>query len=276
VPTAYEKTILSVRRVAQELSRLRPANQRIIKRYLSSDGPRKLHLGSGNHMLDGWLNTDLFCRRGVAYVNVAREFPVPDGAFEYVYSEHMIEHLPYAAGLNMLRESFRVLARDGKLRLVTPDFAFLKALHDPKKTDLQNAYLAWSYEHWLNSGPAENLEMFVINNFFRAWGHMFIYDEITLTAALKATGFTDIKRCALNCSQDPVFCGLEHDSRMPEGFLNLESMVLEATKPRARRHHRLKHCWSCQACMIISLRSSINARKSKNLNSSNRLEGIVQ
>jgi len=111
-----------------------------------------------------------------------------------------------------------------------PDFAFLKALHESEKTDLQKAYLVWTHEYWLGSDPVAHPEMFVINNFFRAWGHKFIY-ETTLAEALKAAGFVRIQRCALNRSEDSVFCGLENESRMPGEFLNLESMVLEATKP---------------------------------------------
>ena len=33
------------------LNRLRPSNSRLIRQYLASDGPKKLHLGSGSHVL---------------------------------------------------------------------------------------------------------------------------------------------------------------------------------------------------------------------------------
>ena len=225
---------MSVRAIAQRLSGFRPANSRIVKRYLSSANPRKLHLGCGPHPLNGWLNTDLFCRHGVVYVDVTGRFPFPDEVFDYVYSEHTIEHLPYLGGLNMLLESFRVLKPRGKVRFATPDFAFLKGLHNSEKSDLQKAYLSWSLENWVKSGPVPHPEMFVINNFVRSWGHQFIYDEATLTDAIRQAGFTGIQRCALNASEDAALSSLENESRMPAGFLKLESLVLEAAKPSAR------------------------------------------
>jgi hypothetical protein len=73
--------------------------------------------------------------------------------------------------------------------------------------------------------------MFVINNFVRAWGHQFIYNKPTLTEALEKTGFTHIQEATLGVSEDPAFCGLENQQRMPPGFLSLESLALEASKP---------------------------------------------
>ena len=229
--TASKQIEQSVRSVAQKLSRYRPANKGIVHQYLSSKGPKKLHLGCGPHRLDSWLNADIFCRHGVTYVDVAHRFPFPDAAFDYVYSEHTIEHLPYAGGMNMLREGLRVLRRGGKVRIATPDFAFLKGLYEPQKTEAQKRYLEWSLASWVAEESAGSPEMFVINNFFRNWGHRFIYDETTLRAAMEAAGFGGIRRYELNQSDDAIFCGLENESRMPEGFLKLETMVLEAFKP---------------------------------------------
>tara|TARA_B110001452_G_C15111749_1_gene387524 strand:- start:295 stop:732 length:438 start_codon:yes stop_codon:yes gene_type:complete len=47
--------------------------------------------------------------------------PFADASVLFVYSEHMLEHLPPAAGVSLLRESWRVLAPGGLLRIVTPD-----------------------------------------------------------------------------------------------------------------------------------------------------------
>ena len=130
----------------------------------------------------------------------------------------------------MLRESFRVLRPSGKIRVVTPDFAFLKALHSAEKSALQKADIAWANEQWLGGSAPADAEMHVINNFFRHWGHQFIYDQPSLTGALETAGFTGIKRCEVNESDDPAYRGLENETRTPVGFLRLESIVLEAVK----------------------------------------------
>ena len=225
--------LLAIREFAQTVSKFRPANSRIRNRYLSRSGSKNLHLGCGRHTIEGWLNTDRFCRHGIVYLDLTKHFPFPDNSFDHVYSEHAIEHLPYRCGLNMLRESFRVLRPGGSVRVVTPDFAFLENLHNPNKTPLEQQYLSWSMKEWVGSGSPEHPEMFVINNFVRAWGHQFIYDETTLAEALQRTGFVQIRKAALNNSTDPAFCGLENESRMPAGFLKLESLILEGSKSPA-------------------------------------------
>ena len=71
----------------------------------------------------------------------------------------------------------------------------------------------------------------VVNNFFRNWDHRFLYDEATLRRSLEGAGFAGIARVALGESGDPELRGLEHEARLPPGFLRLETMVLEAVKP---------------------------------------------
>jgi hypothetical protein len=73
---------------------------------------------------------------------------------------------------------------------------------------------------------------FVINNFVRAWGHQFIYDEGTLRASLEQAGFVDVSRRALQESDEPVFRRLENEARMPPAFLQLETLTLEGKKAR--------------------------------------------
>jgi predicted SAM-dependent methyltransferase len=211
-------------------NRLRRSNSRLIRQYGSSGSPKKLHLGCGFNVLPGWLNTDLESSDTVVYLDLTKKFPLENDTFDYVFTEHAIEHIPYEHGLGMLREAFRVLRPGGKIRVVTPDFAFLKALYSPQKTPLQEAYIAWANAQWLNGSAPAYAEMHVTNNFFRNWGHQFIYDQPSLTGALETAGFTGIKRFELNESDDAVYRGLENETRMPPGFLRLESIVLEAVK----------------------------------------------
>jgi predicted SAM-dependent methyltransferase len=211
-------------------NRLRLSNSRLIKEHLSLTSPKKLHLGCGYNILSGWLNTDLNSSATVAYLDVTRRFPFGCCIFDYVFSEHVIEHIEYEHGLAMLQESYRVLRPGGKIRIVTPDFAFLEALHGCEKTELQKAYIEWAAETWLDREIPQHAEMHVINNFVRAWGHQFIYDRTSLSQALVSAGFSQVRTCELLSSEDNVFCNLENENRLPPGFLRLESLVLEGTK----------------------------------------------
>src|SRR5687767_1281080 len=85
---------------------LRLTSQSLRKEYLSRPGRAKLHIGAGLSLLTGWLNTDLTARPGVSYLDATARFPFPSDSFDFIYSEHMIEHVSYADGQRMLRECF--------------------------------------------------------------------------------------------------------------------------------------------------------------------------
>src|SRR4030095_12453732 len=131
----------------------------------------------GDHLLDGWLNADLFPRSAmVLHLDATGPFPFGDEEFDYVFSEHMIEHISYAQGLHMLSECYRILRKNRKIRISTPNLAFLIDLYKERKSDLQNEYIKWATDEFISFAPGYT-DTFVINNFVRDWGHRFIYDE---------------------------------------------------------------------------------------------------
>jgi predicted SAM-dependent methyltransferase len=208
-------------------------DQTLVSTYLAQADSPRLHIGCGPHLLQGWLNSDFEPRsRAVLRLDATRRFPLPSSTFDAVFSEHMIEHVPFAGGAAMLAEAFRVLKPGGRIRITTPDLAFLLALYGPAPTPLQQAYLEWSSRTFVRGAPPGD-PVFVINNYVRDWGHQFIYDDRTLRRALADAGFTQLERRLLNDSGDPTLRGLENTDRMPEGFLQLESITLEAVKPMA-------------------------------------------
>lgn len=121
-----------------------------IERYLGSHEVRKLELGTGQLAIEGWLNTDInprFRRAGppVLFLDATRPFPFPDSTFDYIASEHVIEHVPYDDARFMLGECARVLRSGGRIRIATPDLAQLLSLYRDQE-DLsaeQTAHLRW-------------------------------------------------------------------------------------------------------------------------------------
>jgi predicted SAM-dependent methyltransferase len=206
-------------------------DNRIIKRYLSVNGVKKLQIGSGENFLEGWINSDIDpCSDNKIYLDASKSFPFEDSTFDYVFSEHMIEHITYQEGFNMLSECYRILIPGGKIRVATPDLQFLFELYKLNKSELQNEYIKWSVKKSNIPGVTAFADTFVINKFFSGWEHKFIYDEKALRYTLLKIGFTGIKKCHLNESDDELLRGLENENRMPAGFLELETIVLEGTK----------------------------------------------
>lgn len=204
-------------------------DQRKICQYLRESDVKMLHLGCGLNMLKDWLNTDgLPSSKEAVWLDATGTYPFPEASFDFVFSEHMIEHVAYADAQRMLKECFRVLKSGGRLRISTPDLAFLIGLYGDGKSELQRDYIDWSAKTL--GDPAHREDVFVINMFVRAWGHTFIFNEGVLRSCMEQAGFANVIRCELNSSTATPLQNLENEERMPRGFLRLESLILEGIK----------------------------------------------
>jgi len=219
------------RRLRRRIRRpFKPLDRTIAARYLAQSSTPKLNIGCGTHLLTGWLNTDYSPELPpVMYLDARQRFPFKEETFDYIFSEHVIEHISYGDGMNMLTECYRVLKRSGKIRISTPDLAFLVDLTRPDKSDLQRAYIKWAANSFIPGAPDDN-EVFVINNCVRNWGHTFIYDENTLRGAMTSAGFKTITKCDQHESKDAALRNLENEHHLPPKFLRLETLTLEGSK----------------------------------------------
>ncbi len=223
--------ILPVRlRIALSRRRYAATNPVVIRRYLESNPIRRLHIGCGENLLPGWLNTDLFPVKGALFLDASKQLPFNASTLDYIFSEHLIEHLECQNGVPLLQECHRVLKPGGRLRIATPDLRFLIELYAENKTEAQQRYIRWAVDTFL-PGMDGYLDTFVINNFFTDWGHKFIYDEKTLRRMLENAGFVDIARFDVGQSADGNLRGIEgHGRKIGDEFNRMEAMVLEGTK----------------------------------------------
>ena len=202
--------------------------------YLKAHQVKKLQLAASNNLLPGWLNTDVFLNHDpVVYLDATKRFPFDDNTFDYIMAEHMIEHIEYQAAQVMLEECFRVLKPGGRVRVATPDLRVLLNLYCQEKTDLQRYYIDWAVARFMPE-VRECKDVFVINNFFRAWGHLFLYDRETLLHALSRSGFHKIMFYKPGESEDPILKNLEcHGKELESEDINqFETIVVEGCKER--------------------------------------------
>ena len=205
---------------------------RKIKQYFKKNRIRKLQIGCGANIISGWLNTDIslyVCRRGAIYMDASKKFPLPDNSIDYIYSEHIFEHLSYEQGVSMLKECYRVLKHDGVIRLATPNLQFLMELYSNPTKEINQQYIEWSTNSFLNRNINEKSAVYVINNFHTSWGHKIIYDYNTIANLFKSIGFCDITSCEIGTSTQESLKNIEHHQFIiPEKFNQLESLIIEA------------------------------------------------
>jgi predicted SAM-dependent methyltransferase len=208
-------------------------DSRAIAQYLQSHPVRKLQLGAGGNDPPGWLNTDIEPYDKEVYLDATGRYPFPDGSFQYVFSEHLIEHVSWEAGLMMLRECYRVLAKGGKLRIVTPNLAkYIQLLDGNADNDVRQFIDAKLRSESMSNTPIPGV--YILNHEARAYGHKFLYDPPALRMSLETAGFKQITQYEVKEVTDPVFQEVEMRSRhwLPDVRLvnNWGAMAFEAVR----------------------------------------------
>ena len=174
----------------------------------------KIEIGSGPFSHPGWYHVDFRAKTADLRVDVRRGLPFADGSARCIFSEHVFEHFTPEELATLLAECHRVLEPEGKIRIVVPDLeAYVKAYCRRDKA-------------WIRAvagrelSPAES-----INEVFYVLTHRFIHDFSSMSAALRAAGFSEIYRCASGESRLP---DLAIDSGLPQR--RLDSLYVEATR----------------------------------------------
>ena len=167
--------------------------------YLASHGERhraRLHLGSGDHHLAGWINVDFSPALHVEVAaDLTREMPFRSASIDFIHSEDFIEHVDADAGRLVLRECHRILRTGGVMRLLTPD---LRAIVEEVYLHRDRRHLRWCGVNLQTSDPCEALNMHM-----RMGGeHRFLYDDEHLTKELRDAGF-QVRRVRYNWSAVP-------------------------------------------------------------------------
>jgi predicted SAM-dependent methyltransferase len=205
-----------------------------ISTYIQTHEVRKLQIGSGGKQAEGWLNSDFEPAANEIYLDATERFPMPDGSFHYVFSEHMIEHVPFEGGLAMLKECYRVLAPGGKVRTITPDLSkFIQLMTEGVKNDETQRFVDAKLR--FHSWPVTSVPgAYILNRQVRDFGHQFLYDKATLRKSLELAGFSKITEYSVGEASDPVFQQVEDRMRDPKADIYVinrwEAMAFEAVR----------------------------------------------
>jgi predicted SAM-dependent methyltransferase len=180
-------------------------------------GIRRIQVGCGpNNLLAAWWNVDIRPFPGIDEVaDITR--PWPWDGLDYVYGEHLLEHLGPEEAVRFLSEAIRHLRPGGRIRLSTPGLEFVWTTHfsvgSPDDTTVTDTYRA--------------------NRAFHGWGHRFLYSKPYLEKVLYATGYTEVAFFSYGESDHPDLRGLERHGKFQvvEGWPSVWNV--EAARPMA-------------------------------------------
>ena len=211
-----------------------------INNYIKKNSIRKIHIGCSHSTRDGWLATDLIPKsKDVVYLDATDRFPFGNETINYIFCEHMIEHINFLQARIMLKECYRVLKPGGKIRIATPDLdKYLSLITDSSNINnkkISDFYLDKLFTAYPNDS---NAAFHILNLEMHSWGHQYLYNNDTLKDQLAYNKFKDITYCETSMSQDPNLQNLEMHAESAEkngifdevDFFNFETVILEGSK----------------------------------------------
>lgn len=144
--------------------------------------PRRLHVGCGNNRFEGWINADITADSELI-VYMEKPLPFRNGSLMRVYSEHVIEHVPYEVAQGFLKEVRRVLAPGGVVRIATPDLETLVEAYARKDWRSRICWAGTEDYAFLRTRAQ------FLNVSLRWWGHRHVYDREELERVFQDAGF---------------------------------------------------------------------------------------
>jgi SAM-dependent methyltransferase len=92
--------------------------------------PKKLNLGSGSDIKEGWVNLNIVHVPGVDVVHDIEKLPLPfaDNSFDEILAQDILEHVQY---LPVLKDLYRILKPGGSLHIRVPHFTSRNNFTDP-------------------------------------------------------------------------------------------------------------------------------------------------
>lgn len=187
---------------------------------------KKLNIGCGTQLFSGWINMDLDAPDADVHHDMRTPLPFDEASVDFIFNEHVVEHLDLEESRFFFLEAHRVLKPGGILRIATPDLDHL----------VEKYGADWKNQPWITEHGYEALETNaeMLNLSMREWGHKFLFNAEDLCLRLNRTGFVHLKQETPGKSAHGALKDLEtrSDSRL---IIEAEKST-EALSPAHRLH----------------------------------------
>jgi SAM-dependent methyltransferase len=202
----------------------------------------KLNLGCGSRVVSGWVHVDYAVGAKLAKLplfrqvnrklhlfslewdprilihDLRRPLPWPGDSVAVVYSSHTLEHLSRQDGLQLLKESARILRQGGIIRIVVPDLGHFIAEYQsggfPADEFVERLGVLYSDERGRFGTFLASMVQFP---------HRCMYDAKTLVKALDGAGFEA-------CVHEPFNSRIEEISEVEIASRTKHALIVEGQK----------------------------------------------
>lgn len=173
----------------------------------------RIQFGCGGNYIDHWENYD-------SEIDISKPLPREDNSYDYVFSEHVVEHLDPPRALQFFMECRRILRPGGVFRVVVPSVEKIYR-------DADDAYLNWLAEKGYGEATREDaIKSIVLNHY-----HLSAWTYELLDLFLFAAGFKQRVGQKVGESTHPELTNIEGHAEVIGEHNNLiETIVIEATK----------------------------------------------
>ena len=201
---------------------------------------KKLHIGCGKHILTGWDNLDY------PHIDARKHLNYSDNSIDYIFHEHMLEHLDEVDGFNFIKECYRILKPSGKMRISIPSFdGFIDCYNNWENDELVPEEFKKKYRSrtdFLNKailGEAAGVESKMLSvdwnvqhlNNNESW-HKYYYTKEDICDKLRISGFSKIEFKEKHISDDVNLQKLERriNAGIFKYFPKMLDLTVECTK----------------------------------------------
>lgn len=155
--------------------------------------------------------------------DIVKGLPIPSESCQGIYASHVLEHLALEDFHKALENTYRLLRKTGVFRLIVPDLErsareYVARLVRGEPT----ASTFFLRDTCLGQERGERGLMGLAKKLFNTSTHLWMWDEASLTQALKDHGFLHIRRCRFGDCEDPMFSFVEARDRF-ENALAMEA-----------------------------------------------------
>lgn len=159
----------------------------------------KVQLGSGRHILKGFLNIDVFPPADLI-CDIREGIPLRDKSTKFIFTEHFLEHMDYPISVKkVVKECYRILEPKGKIIIGVPDGELAMRSYVKRDKKFFDKMLATWYKE-RNCLGNFNTYIDLVNYIFRDQDddaefnpHIWAFDFEKLESLLSDVGFKEVK-----------------------------------------------------------------------------------